>query len=138
MSEPRLLPTVKWQHKLLSSNITVDGTMSDLTFNNLEVGKHYRVSLQASIVTDGIDSVDISITHNSATIGFIQSREGDITSTDQETSSVVSVFKATATTLTFVAVSIGPGSLIAGNNTRGLTYATLEELPLHQETTKWT
>lgn len=138
MSEPRILPSVKYQQKFLSADQTTNGTMSDLTFNNLEIGKTYKVILKALIRAGGTDSVNVSIIHNSNTLDRVTIRNSGGGVFDIGTAAGTAIFTAAASTLTFDASSIDDASSeIAGNGTATETYAILEEHPNHEETSQW-
>lgn len=119
----------KFQIKTLSADVTSDGAMSDLTFNNLIIGRTYEAMLQAytQVNLGGANAnIEIEITHNSSVIGKHLLQEAS-DQTDIISSSSVK-FVATATSLTFVAVSAAAQSPILGNGTQAETFAQLTEL----------
>jgi len=110
--------------------------MSDLTFSSLEVGRWYKIKLQAksSNTTATADNVVITITHNGATIGTVihaLSQLNDTFLTD-----TIVEFKAAATTLTFVTSSMTNGAIF-GDSTKDETWAQLSEIAPKQETNEW-
>lgn len=120
----------KWQRKFLNSLFSTTGTISALSFSNLEIGKHYRVSIQlVESATGGGTYVQIL---NGATI---LGRMNHGATTNITTVNSV-VFIANSTSLTFNAASNGNG--FQGDGTTDATYATLEELPQHIQTNQWT
>ncbi len=128
----------KWQVIELSSptgpNASVHLT-SELQFNNLEIGKTYKVTahvfFQESTSTNNDKNCSFNIIHDGNTL--ISLRHRDAESTDGRGAMGGSrVFTATATTITnttFLSNSI----MTAGNS-----WIMLEELPNHEEVTDWT
>lgn len=122
----------KFQQKFLLAD-NGGGALTDLTFNNLEIGKKYKVTMQGMI--DGAGSTAsgyIRAFHNSAQI-----LEASVANSSIHGNSSSRLFVATATTLTFTYVSNSAGD-IQGNGTDAETWAILEELPNHEVTTQWT
>ena len=62
----------RFQRKVLSGNITSDGAISDWTFNNLTVGKVYRLDITARLVhsssADNQKTGIVTITHSGTTL----------------------------------------------------------------------
>ena len=126
----------RWQRKLLTATTTVDATVvTALTFSNLTVGKHYRIS--HSVWSDGAGA-------GYATLGYKQS--GTVvsdtaaypdTGNNTHQASTSTVFLCDDTTLlAFVSKSTVTGYL--GASTRPFTHAILEELNDYvDETTDW-
>lgn len=132
--------TILYQIKTLSTDISSAQTIADLTFNNLEIGKTYRVSLQAWVGSLGTPEATaaVAITHDGTTIGrALHHMGGASTQNEDNEHSTVVVFEATATTLTFVFSESGSG-VCYGNGTQSETFAILEELPQHVPTSQWT
>lgn len=124
----------RFQKKYLASDIVnTDGTISDLTFSNLEIGKCYVAILQAAITGTGSDICYIDVVHNSVNIGRALAT---VSTSDQETRHAVSYFIAAATTVTFVATSF-TAATIAGDGSANETFATLIEMPLGEEVSIW-
>ena len=113
--------------KTLSSNVTTNITMSDLTFDNLIVGKTYKFIANISMVAINGDNINVQVFHDGTSIGIASLNAG----TGDDVGSAVGIsgtFTATTTTLTFVTAGIGGGSSITGNGNRSGTYAQVEEL----------
>lgn len=131
----------KFQTKLLTADVTSDGTISDLTFSGLTIGKFYRFMLQADLRCDqsaNDNEVQIQVVHNSVTIGKALHRNDAVNLDSLVTSSTTGIFEAAAATLTFNAVSASATSTINGANNRNETYAQIEELNDIEETTDFT
>lgn len=130
----------RFQTKTLSSDVTSDGAISDLTFNNLQIGKAYEFKLQADIranVSSADNSIQIEVTHDGNVIG--RASNLDANGSQQITQfTTTGIFVATATSLTFVAVSASANSTINGNGSRTETYAQLIEKPGMIETADFT
>lgn len=129
---------INFQTKVLQANFSATGTMADLTFSNLEVGKSYRISGQ---ITHIGDSGAINTKHS-----IVEIRDGATVITDIEkydssranmalTGAINQVFTATDTILTFEVTS--SLNTYIGANTPRQTFITLEELPTHNITTQW-
>ena len=117
----------KWMSRLLTADVTSDGTMGDLTFAQLEVGRVYEFKLQAHLFSNTGDQVaTVNVVHDGTTIGSIV-RIGDSGSGTNGKVGISGIFLATATTLTFVAASASATSYISGNNDRNKTYVQLVE-----------
>ena len=126
----------KTQTKTLAADRSTDGTMTDLTFNGLTIGRLYRVTHQALFATISGDNVLSQIVHDGVVRAQISSGAG--TSTTNVGVAGVALFLATATTVTFEAVSITAGSLIRGNGDLVETWASIEELNDYDVTTDFT
>jgi hypothetical protein len=128
---------VQWQTKPLTATVTSNGLIDEMTFNNLEVGKTYRLSYTFSGIVDAADAnIDMRVENGATTIAFTNfSSIGGSDSRFSHTDSFP--FTAIATTITFDIVSLGAGSSIQSSATNRRTFATLEELPNHVETNKF-
>lgn len=120
------------QTNILTSDKTSDGTISDLTFSNLTIGRWYEITGSILMYIDNGASdtyVAVDATHDSSVIhrSDIQITESTDTGIDAVHYSLAFKFKATATSLTFVASSLSSGSVVKGNSTRAQTYVQLEE-----------
>jgi hypothetical protein len=112
---------IAWQRKELSSSILTNTTnATEMQFNNLEIGKTYRVHLQAEMTAGS----DIRIRHNGQDIGRLHAGAGS-----NATSGTSVIFTATTTVLE---VFVQTQPLLAN-----LSFAILEELPFHSVTSKW-
>lgn len=127
----------KWQRKVLESNVTTDiNPIPSLTFNNLELGKTYRCSLTVNVYSTVSDTAIIYAVHDGADIeqyAFIGNGN------DGDKSTLVFIFIATNTSLTFRSASVGAGTVFYGTGVPwSSTHVVLEELPLHEQTNQWT
>lgn len=123
LSQPKRVIT-----KTLSSNVSSNGELTDLSFSGLTVGRAYRVTLQANITAGSGDAV------------FIEARDGEVGGSGTniarlgtweataDTRAITATYVAEFTTLEFNANSVGGGSTIFGNGTFDETFAQLEEL----------
>jgi hypothetical protein len=124
----------RYQTKTLSSNVTSTGNVADLQFDNLTVGKHYRVSLTAFLRTlTSTGAASIAIQHNSNTLGTALFTSPSATTNAATITTTTVVFQAQATTVTFNATNASATEPIAGNGTQEQTFAQLEELPNHHQ-----
>lgn len=117
------------QRKFLTADVTSDGAISDLQFNNLEIGKKYETCTRTRVACpSAVDNVDLNTDHNGSRI--IQNTNGCSTASGIVQKRYICVkFTASSTTLTNTASSISAGNRIEGNGTLDETYATLCELP---------
>lgn len=120
---------VLWQKKTM----TTVNTPSQMNFSNLVIGKTYRLSLHAYMQVDGNESsISVEGVHNGTGIVKLLLNGGTGTDIALEAGDSI-VFIATATTVTFSQASTGASPSVAANR----TWAVLEELPLHQQTSQW-
>lgn len=130
----------KVQTRRLTSSVTSTGVITDLTFDNLVVGKWYTVHTQ--IYATDADSWLVRGYHN----GVCMQHFGSNVNTDWEAAVYhgTVTFKAAATTFTFEVDSITPGSgiwAVGAGTDNDTTHATLEErndLGDQDETTDFT
>ena len=133
----------KWQEKLLASDVSgaADGDVSGLSFTGLTVGKTYRVTLQARIQVDsGTNTFRLSYYDQSGGAGNIIARYNydELESANQvKTASVTAIFTAQTSNLYLRRESTSTNDTISGNSSRGESFATLEQLDTHTETTEW-
>lgn len=126
----------KWQVKKLTADLfTGDtGTVSDLGFSGLIVGKYYKLSTQSWLIDVNGTDAELAYSHDSSNI-LVNRLASNNTTIDHESISGSSiVFKATATTIV-ATCTIGTGSTIRGNNTLAETWAMLEELNNYEDET---
>lgn len=130
----------KKQRKLLTSDVTSDGSVSDLQFNNLVVGKEYRVggSVLFQKASGGGDNIDLQFAADSGSSIRYGQVTGQVDVGQVYRISPNIVFTATSTTMYCVAASIDAGSSIGGANNTAETYITLEELNNTEPTTDFT
>ena len=125
-----------YQTKYLSSDQTTDGTMSDLTFSNLTIGKCYKIDGgQANFgALASNDTVRIDFKHNSNTIHTVAVTGVGSVGASANIPFNSAPFTATATTLTVEAASITSTSEIRGNNSKAETHVTLRECKMVEYT----
>jgi len=127
------------QTKYLSADVSTDATtLTDLTFNNLVVGKMYEINLHARILGNSNGVMEIEVTHNGS---IIANRQWDGISGNNigETASSIIKFVAEASTVTFVTNSNNaPNITLIGNGTGSETFAQITELNYTKETTRFT
>lgn len=130
------LESTKYQKKTLTTNIT-SGNVADLAFNNLEPGKTYRLSVKASgyLENNNWRDVSLNMAHNGANI--LRLRGGSASTGNGlpwgDGGSVVFTATATTITATFVSANVSGTTYVEAN----ATFAILEELPNHEQTTRW-
>lgn len=127
----------KWQVKILSSNRTTDGVIPDLTFNNLEIGKTYKLGGMIWHETEADDGGDLGIVNGAQEVAKTTYNPSAGGGTARVCIGLNEVFTAVATTLTFIGNSLSATHSIAGDGSRGETHVILEELPYHEETDQW-
>lgn len=126
------------QTKLLSADVTSDGVVSDLTFNNLEIGKFYSIQLQHRFVhVSDQNGTSLVIANGATTIGQVQHDPSENTTTTVHGDSGSWDFRATDTSLTFTIAGAAATRFLGGNGTKNETFATLIELSNRKETTKF-
>lgn len=132
----------KIQTKTLTGNKTSDGTMSDLTFSNLTVGRWYQVEGQFLLtVNDTADNAEIYVNHvhNTATLArsrIVLNQDGS-SSADRATIPFSYKFQAKVTSIAFVAQNAAAQSLVLGDGTRETSWVQLSECDQMQETSEW-
>lgn len=121
----------KWQRKELGAQVSINGAIAALGFSNLEIGKSYRLTTQTHhYVSANINSI---LDYTNGAQNLIHSEHDPETSaTNRGTLGHCRVFTATATSILATATVVG-GSAIEPFE----TWALLEELPNHEETTDW-
>ena len=114
--------------KFLGSNITVTTTnIASLAFNNLQIGKRYKVIVRPIAQTNAVNiSSDFTAIHNSVTVArSVVTINNSINTTKLE---ATGYFTATTSTLTFNWAVSGSGGTLFGNGTTAQTSVTLIEL----------
>jgi hypothetical protein len=134
--------TYKTQTKYLSADwdsTDSNGVSGDLDFSNLTIGQWYEIQLytRATVPSGNVDNLTLRGSHDGSSL--IQNAHALYFNSGGpvEKNYTSKKFKATATTLTFSASSIGTGSTFDGNDTTSETHAVLTEIPPLQETTEW-
>jgi hypothetical protein len=135
------LPFDEFQTKRLTSDVTNDGAISALTFNNLTIGKTYslRGSIYFKVNTSGTNEfAAVNVTHDSVVIQIAVFRIGLKSGSLDYCASPINVdFVATADTVTFVGQSLSSSSSVEGTDT-GATHVTIIEKNTTIATTKFT
>lgn len=108
---------VKCQTKFLSANTSAIGDIADLTFNNLTIGKRYRMHLQARSGTSG----QVQVIHNGVVLANAYSSAASFSN-----SASTGTFSATTTTISSYKAN---AVLSNGDGTKNQTWAELCELP---------
>jgi len=130
----------RYQEKILASNSTSSGDLTSLGFNNLTIGKKYKVKLQGLLrAQESIIYIDTN--HDGNTIARLGGAHQDSSSTVTSTGTLCmessSVFIATATSISFSQSAGDSNTFVFGNGTKGHTWASLEEADDMIETTEW-
>lgn len=125
----RIASTVtECQTKFLTADVTTSTTMSDLTFNNLEVGKKYSLKFYVATIMSSENNSAVNVVNGAQTIIGFNTGNTDATALIQD-NEVSAKFTATGTTITFTTASHGSPNAYLGNSTFGETHATLCQLP---------
>ena len=138
-----LVKATKWQRRILSGPDKVNGDPNlldnpDLRFSNLTIGKTYRVTGQAFIVSVDGGDVAMNILNNGVTYGRLLRDSNEATDDVEIIAGIVpAIFTATATTVVTNLI-IPAGSTIRANGTISETWVQLEELDSYIETTDFT
>lgn len=128
--------TNRWHERFLSTDYSTgagSGDIGDLSYNNLTVGRSYRVYLKVRFSADNAtNSIIVTIYDQAAGAGNVLGRVSfdEIVSTGSQVMdmSFSGVFTAQQTTLRFRAESMVAADIIRGNGTRTETHVILEEL----------
>jgi len=127
----------KYQEKILSSNTNSNGAvLSDLTFNNLVIGKRYKLTTKWVAKTGDATEYNLIINNGPTTIDTVKCRGETGSAGSGGAFMSIIYFIAGSTTLTFTPSGIAAGRL--GYGGAGQTKAILEEATNHEETTQWT
>ena len=130
---------VKWQKKILTAGHTTTGVISELTLNNLTIGKTYKCSWNAFIQVDSGDDWKVSAEYTDGTTIAVVTRiiqATGVTIWGKESSTFT--FTAAHTSIQFNAeASTGTPEIQGGTGGAEQTWVTLEELPNHIETDEW-
>lgn len=131
-TEMGLVKKNRWQKKVLTASVTTNGSITDLAFSNLTVGRQYKATLVAElVVNDGTTDITagIEVTHDSTVLGRLKFTGPTGSTVLQEMNAGMSViFTATASTITFVGFNLSVDSFIQFNTTDKRTFSMIEEL----------
>ncbi len=118
----------RFELKTLSSNITTDTVISDLTFT-LTPGHTYEITLICRVQIDPVDGlIDIAIKDGATTIENY--RFDFVTSAGEVNSREFSFpYTMTSSSLTFESMSASVNAFIRGNGTRLETHVIVKEIP---------
>lgn len=132
-----------YQTKVVSSNVTTNGDIADITFNNLTIGNTYRVygnmTFRGVGTSTGLKNIRFTIKNGGTDIGaaFVRAYQGTTTTIIVPNSFDIT-FVATDTTIVPDTSSISSMEILADNPASSDSRLTLEELPNHTEVTTWT
>jgi hypothetical protein len=131
-----LVKATKYQRKYLTANQTAVGWVSDLRFNNLEIGKTYRFT--GHLLTFGNGTHINLLVQDGLTNFYADDGRFDTAGFRYQTHASDFIFTAEATTMG-VYILGGSGAVLMYQNGSGIdsTYVQLEELPSHVQTTQW-
>lgn len=127
---------IKWQEKTLSADVSTDNT-DLLEFTGLTSGKTYRYSGNVCLLKHSTDlSIQILIKEGTTEVKEIVSHESSVETISSH--AFDHIFVATETTIKLHTQSLSAGTLVKNTNaTHKATWAKLEELPYHIETSEW-
>jgi len=115
------------QVKTLSTDVTTDQTMTDLT-TTLEVGKTYEVYMNVAFTASTDASITVEANHDGSVIGIVQC--GSQNDTDYfRMTKYIAPFVATTNNITFSSASVSAGGAIRGNNDTLFTHVVVREVP---------
>lgn len=129
-----LTPTIKTkiQTKVLQASISGTGVESDLSFNNLVVGKWYGIS--GRIYLAGSGSINIAYQFEDGASFTEAYPNKDVSGQEEWMRTHNLKFQAQTAVMNFNVLGFTTGSMI-GDGTRNRSYLQIEELPNHEETT---
>lgn len=129
-----------YQYKFLQGNQAGTGLVSDLQFDNLEIGKKYRIIFFYSInwTSTAVGTHRIQVVNGLDAIGLSHLGGSHNSGNNISTLGLDNKFTASATTITFEITSANAIQLrgAVGENF-STTWARLEELPNDEVTTKF-
>lgn len=122
----------------LSAAVSANGAMTDLTFNNLEVGRSYRVYGAISFKTDGSSGSEFQVeVKDGSTVLATIPYSDDLGAAATSVGGFDVVFEAANTTVTFDIINIASGHSVEGTLADSKTYAILEQKDMYQSTSEW-
>jgi hypothetical protein len=133
-------PGIKWQKKEIGASVAniSSGTLTALGFSGLTIGNTYRITLAIQAFTSTDSEYRFQIVHDSTEI--VEVSLGDAGGS-HETAMASTIFTATATSTSVTYDGGNSASDVLGTTFSGgpsTTYAIIEELPYHTETTDFT
>lgn len=143
---PSFIPqanTYRLQRKYLASNVSnkVAGAITSLTFNNLTVGKSYRVIYQVALFYDSLSTgtITFNVRHNGNVMAqtFFENGSGQAESHGHTDGRVIN-FVAEATTVEFHHNATITNYIVFGDGSNGGTWVEIEERPDINTTTAFT
>lgn len=123
----------KWQKKILTNYPTVIGTLAELSFNGLTIGKTYQITLQAHHFNANNVATELQYKTNGTIISRSQ-YDPDSTTPRRSIHGSTAIFTAENSVLEAFVSQTDPSGHFENTD----TWAILEELPNHEETTQWT
>lgn len=123
---------IRYQTKILTSDVVTSTTVAQLGFSNLVIGRTYRITAKCNFQSNNDDGA-VTITHNGVILMRLLSG-GGTAGVFINTSQGSRIFVATATTLTVETVSF-VGMTLRSQATGEETMTILEELPDYEVTT---
>lgn len=127
----------KWQKRFLLSNITVNTPdITDLKFSNLTIGKTYRVTCQASVIS-GAQNGRVTAYNGATILAQTQNQTDGTGPSDRFVQTFTTIFTASSVAVTFDFAENTVNTL-EGDGTAWTSWSMLEELPNHEVTTQWT
>ena len=130
---------IRYEVRTLPANVTV-GTIdiAALRFNNLEIGKTYRLTISPQAIHSANTNIMLRAVHDSISILNVQVQPDNGGPSDRfAMGRTLPAFVATDTFVQFDLAISGVGGQLEGNSTTFQTYVALEELPNHVPTTQW-
>lgn len=124
----------KWQKKELLSSFSGTGTVTGMSFSNLEIGKTYKVKGYIRITSGANAVMEGDYVCNSLKVAGFYSGGGTGSNMYYNFDGI---FTAGATSLTLTMSSNGNG-VYGSSDPNNRSWATLEELPQHIQTNQWT
>ena len=136
-SEIQAVTKTKWQKRFLLSNITANTPdIVNLKFNNLIVGKTYRITCQVSVIS-GAQNGRVTAYNGATILAQTQNQTDGTGPSDRFVQTFTTIFVASDVTVTFDFTENTVNTL-EGDGTAFTTWSMLEELPNHEATTQWT
>lgn len=127
---------VRYGEKILGSDASSAGDISGLQFNNLEVGKTYRLSGQIRANLAGV-TVEVVFYSGASGTGttYGRVRYSDTAGSEEETGLNSIIFEAVSSTL--YANKPGASGIVRGDGSKDESFLQLEELPGALKTSQW-